>query len=76
MDLVFSHVRDVKMSFPQPLEVTEIIVADDVALSKGRSLEFPGTDLRDVMGQGAPNGLFEGDDLQHGRFSCVFLRNT
>jgi len=58
MDLVFCQIDDVQVVFTELLKVANIVVADRVALVKGGTLEFPGANLGNVMGQLSPNGIF------------------
>jgi coproporphyrinogen III oxidase len=49
--------------------VTDIIIADCVALAKGRSFELTGANFGNIMGQFCPDGFFYLYSLKHGSFS-------
>jgi hypothetical protein len=60
---VLCHFQDVEMILSQPLQVTEILVANDMAFAKSGPFELTGSDLRDVMCEFSAHGILQFDLL-------------
>ncbi|MDZ7580876.1 MAG: hypothetical protein U5R30_09725 [Deltaproteobacteria bacterium] len=61
MDFIVGRVDEIEVVFAQFLQVTDIFVANLVALAKRRPLELAGPDLGDVVGQAGADGVFNID---------------
>ena len=59
VELILFYIKLVKVVFTQPLEMTDVFVADDMASLKGRALGLAGPDLGDVMGQLGSDSVFD-----------------
>ncbi|MCK4853509.1 MAG: hypothetical protein KAT31_04595 [Bacteroidales bacterium] len=51
MNFIFFQIDQIKVVFAQFLKMTQIFITDRVAFSKGRPLEFAGTDFSDIVDQ-------------------------
>jgi hypothetical protein len=60
---VLCHFQDVEMILSQPLQVTEILVANDMAFAKSGPFELTRSDLRDVMCEFSAHGILQFDLL-------------
>jgi len=50
----------------ETLQMTDVRIANPVALFEGSALEFALSDFRHVMGQNPADGIFYLDGLKHG----------
>ena len=58
VDFIIGQIDEVEVVLAQLLQVADILVADFMALAKGRPLELAGPDLGDVVSQPGADGVF------------------
>ena len=64
MNFVLGQIEEVKVVFTQFLKVAQILIADGMALAKGRTLEFAGPNLRNIVGKLCADSILQFDFFQ------------